>query len=150
MKRLLTESSPDIPYLFAQKNIKAGPVLKAFNFSLVLFSTCLEFFFFWNLIPTLHFRTTSGKIVSVLKIFSHGEKAAQEHFPEAREFPPITSLHPTLHSSFFQLPGTAGYDSIMCLRCLWFHILFFCCFFVSVTPTLHSIFPLLWLLVLPK
>lgn len=99
--------------------LKAGPVSKAFNFSLVLSQPVwIFFFFFWNLIPTLHFRTTSGKILSVLKIFSHGEKAAQEHFPEAREFPPITSLHPTLHSSFFQLPGTAGYDSIMCLRCL--------------------------------
>lgn len=112
-------------------------------------STFFFFFFFRNLIPTLYFRTTSGKIPSALKIFSHSEKAAQEPFPEAREFPSITSLHPTLRSSFFLLPGTAGSDSIMC--CVAPDSKYFCVLFSYFCNT-HFIpfFPLLWLLVLPK
>lgn len=54
------------------------PMASYFDSLCSAFSTCLDFFFFWNLIPIPFFRMTSGKIPSVLKICSHCEKAAQE------------------------------------------------------------------------
>lgn len=99
-----------------------------FIFHCIVLSQTSRFFFFGgNLIPTLYFSMILGKIPSALKIFSHGEKAEQQPFPEAREFPSITSLFTTMRSSFFHLPGTAGSDSIMC--CVGPDSTYFCLLF---------------------
>lgn len=55
MKRRSTESSSDVPYLFAQKNFKAGPVLKAFNFSLVLSQPVWNLFIYFFGTGYLHY-----------------------------------------------------------------------------------------------